>query len=1028
MLTDLDTLFDANASQAKGIAAIYQMLIGGVPSIGGFTFLINGNNATNFGAGVGPVFNDENIYINVANALVQGNSTAKAIFDTLAVGPTLKDQVISLYKAIIPLDKQVQEGLDFITRPAGLDFYQQVALERGITTANGGAIIALASILKIAVDNDIGVGNSVNDLIKAVKDGSAVLPDTSDVVIPIETADGSAYDDAGDAAGVTTVFSGSGLDNITDGTLELTNNIYTDQSPASDVQSILVANGADLVAKGVIALGGAVSELTVIGAGSTLMVEAGVGDSENSNFGRFAGETSTINIFSGGAVTFDKKINLAELRVESDRGTLGGTVTADLNVLGGGMLFAKTEANFAANWKDDNSIGNGSEKAIANVLVNGQGSSIDIQHNTAHFGSSAGTASLTISGGGTVTANEVRFGFVTNLDLTNGGEGNLSIMGQGSSLTLSGNFSEFGVGVGSVSNIVIDDQGKFTAKEVTAFRAGGSGTLTVSNGGMLDLAQLDLGQVSGSTADVFVTSGGKISVERHVNLAEFVNGQTFSDGGKLAGVANGASVVNLEISGGGIFVAGENFSAAARFSLSPDFAPGNETGLVNITVTGAGSLMESKSKYSDFGVSKGGVANVNILDGGKAIFGDGANFGVAFDDIVVKGGEGHLTVSGAGSSVSFQAGGKGGDMGVGDGANTSGSITVAAGGVLMSGGIKAGRNGGTAAVNIDGGSVSIGQIYDDGNSAGLDMGRDASPAGKSTVSITNGGTLVIDGQGGRSPYINLGRNAGGEASLELKGTGSSITLKNDTPVDFANGVTDFGNAVISIGRDGTGSMSITEGAQVHNTQHGAVIVGDNAGSVGTLLVDGAGSVLDYGGIMWIGTGSDGGGTATFSVLHGASVNSTGMISSENPGHGIQLGSTTTTMTVDNASSIKSDIFLRDGNFVVGPAVETVSIQGDFDQTGGKISLEIDGATSSDKLITSGVMKLDAKIDIDFINSFAGAVGNSFELFNASSFVIGSNFALDVEGLGDGLDAQLQVNGGVASLVIFDSSVPDVLVA
>lgn len=194
MLAELNTLFDANESQAKSLAAIYQTLVGGVPNIAGFTFLINANNLANYGAGPGPVFNDENIYINIANALVQDNAVAKAAFDAMSVGATLKDQVESIYKTLIPFANQTTEGLAYIIRPEGLAFYAAVALERGITTANGAAIIAMASILKIAVDEDIGVGDAVNDLIGAVKNDTAVLPDAGDVVTPIEDADGTFYD------------------------------------------------------------------------------------------------------------------------------------------------------------------------------------------------------------------------------------------------------------------------------------------------------------------------------------------------------------------------------------------------------------------------------------------------------------------------------------------------------------------------------------------------------------------------------------------------------------------------------------------------------------------------------------------------------------------------------------------------------------------------------------------------------------------------------------------------------------------
>ncbi len=209
LTTDLPfpALFAANLSQAKAISAAYQVLLGGVPGISGYEFLIKGNLASNFGAGAGPVFNDENIFINVANSLVQGNPTAAAAFNTLAAGATLADKITSLYTKIIPAAKQNADGLAFLIRPDGLKFYQDVARERGITAENGPAVTALASLLKIAVDGKSGIGNPVSDLIATIADGSAGLPATSQVVLPIETIDGIRFD-ADDAPDAMPGFSG----------------------------------------------------------------------------------------------------------------------------------------------------------------------------------------------------------------------------------------------------------------------------------------------------------------------------------------------------------------------------------------------------------------------------------------------------------------------------------------------------------------------------------------------------------------------------------------------------------------------------------------------------------------------------------------------------------------------------------------------------------------------------------------------------------------------------------------------------
>ena len=130
---------------------------------------------------------------------MQGNATAQANFSALSGGAALADKIASIYQAIVPASAQTNEGLAFLTRPEGIVFYQQVAAERGVAGDDGAAIIALASLLRITVDQDIGIGNSINDLLAAVAAGSHAIPDAGNVFTDIEIADGTQFD-ADDAA------------------------------------------------------------------------------------------------------------------------------------------------------------------------------------------------------------------------------------------------------------------------------------------------------------------------------------------------------------------------------------------------------------------------------------------------------------------------------------------------------------------------------------------------------------------------------------------------------------------------------------------------------------------------------------------------------------------------------------------------------------------------------------------------------------------------------------------------------------
>ena len=199
-LSDLATLIDAssqNLYQFKAFTVAYNLLLGGVPNIDGYTTLINTNDDTNFGAKTstsdGPMFNQENVYINIANALYQGNPTAHSAFDAIASGASIQDQLNAVYDAVVQAADRTDAGRAAFVAQA--DFYAAKAAELGISGSHGAALVGFAGLLNIVVRDDLGgIGDTTNDLLAAVHDGSAMLPQSGDVFTPAETADGTNYD------------------------------------------------------------------------------------------------------------------------------------------------------------------------------------------------------------------------------------------------------------------------------------------------------------------------------------------------------------------------------------------------------------------------------------------------------------------------------------------------------------------------------------------------------------------------------------------------------------------------------------------------------------------------------------------------------------------------------------------------------------------------------------------------------------------------------------------------------------------
>ncbi|MCB1470694.1 MAG: hypothetical protein KDK08_26875 [Rhizobiaceae bacterium] len=195
-LSELGGLVEAHTDTFQGIAAAYEALLYGVPSISGFTYLINNAVATNYGSSDPTVeFNRENIFINIANALVAGNEVAQNTFGAIiGNASTLSEKILAIYEDLSPPGWISEEGRSYLTRPEALAFYEGVAAERGMGGPDGAAIVAMASMLDIMAREDWGLGDAINDLTAAVQDGSAELPRNGSVFTPIGVADGFNYD------------------------------------------------------------------------------------------------------------------------------------------------------------------------------------------------------------------------------------------------------------------------------------------------------------------------------------------------------------------------------------------------------------------------------------------------------------------------------------------------------------------------------------------------------------------------------------------------------------------------------------------------------------------------------------------------------------------------------------------------------------------------------------------------------------------------------------------------------------------
>ncbi|MCT4701676.1 autotransporter outer membrane beta-barrel domain-containing protein [Enterobacteriaceae bacterium H20N1] len=118
-------------------------------------------------------------------------------------------------------------------------------------------------------------------------------------------------------------------------------------------------------------------------------------------------------------------------------------------------------------------------------------------------------------------------------------------------------------------------------------------------------------------------------------------------------------------------------------------------------------------------------------------------------------------------------------------------------------------------------------------------------AGNGILKITDGGSVTNN-----SSDTHLGFNAGSEGYLEVSGAGSHFTAPTSS---------------LAIGTFGTGSMFISDGGVVTNAGPG--YIASEAGSAGSVMVDGNGSAWHSGDGLFVGRSGDG----VLTVRNGGSV-------------------------------------------------------------------------------------------------------------------------------------------------------------
>jgi T5SS/PEP-CTERM-associated repeat protein len=473
-----------------------------------------------------------------------------------------------------------------------------------------------------------------------------------------------------------------------------------------------------------------------------------------------------------------------------------------------------------------------------------------------------------------------------------------------------------------------------------------------------------------------------------------------------------SSVGSLEINGGTVVNGTYPPGGAPYMSVGAGVLAGSNG---SIRVTGAGSTLTSLGTPNQQGmwIGQAGIGMLEVLNGGSVA----AN---RLDAGTQPTGVGTLTVDGVGSTVSSAS-----TFNIATSGKATAEIT---GGAVVNAELS----------NIGSLSGSDGKLTVSGGGSQLNLATGATPAfnigaflnvgfqQKGLLDILNGGKVTVDAGAGTG-FRSIVAVAGGagtvlfpasDGTVNVDGIGSELRVKQDL-------------ASVVIGGTGTGLANITNGGKLiveSNAATAFTIVGNEAGSVGTVHVTGAGSELQAGNLLLIGTNRPGpprpGGTGIVDVATGGTVRA-GSILIGAKGT-LTGGGGTVTGNINNI-----------GVIAPGDSPGILNVLGNVTLAAlGTVELELGGMGFYDQLnafdnpgtsLAEGAMSIAGLLDVSLFGGFTPMLGDHFDVFSALDISLGSpSFNLPTLAGGLGWQTQLvAVDGREAlRLSVVIASVPE----
>ena len=678
---------------------------------------------------------------------------------------------------------------------------------------------------------------------------------------------------------------------------------------------------------------------------------------------------ATLLIETGGKLDASGLMTLGDDPNSSGAATVTGTGTSDdsllevggiLTVGNGGQGTLGVDSGGGVTVGDDLNVGNNAGALFDNVVtVTGAGSTITISDRV-NVGL-AGRGTLDVLDGGVVNA--------TSTVIIGGPDdsvGASTVDGVNSQLT-------------TVGSLIVGNEG--------------FGTLDVTGGGFVQSARLEIGDSDTDNDDagmgtVTVSGSGGGSPSR-INVTSgdfFVGGSTNENGGTgTLHVENGGLVTSNGMSIGSGNGGGSDGSGA-------------------VVVKDVGSLLDADANGSNtLFVGDTGDGSLNVSDGGKVE----ANAMTVGNEAGTE--DANANVNDSGSRIDLSAA-----LVVGQG--RKGSMTIGAGGVLVSGANDTSTSSIGVGSGSDGSSVSV-------EGAGSLWDHQGSGASTTRIRVGVAGGQNVDGMRSRLSVSDGGKVLAHDllvADGSVNGVGELIV---DGMADPNNVSTVSANGFVVIGDDSLGLLTVSNGGLMENTV-GSIEIGGTPNGMGVATVKDAGSMLSAATFFNVGRSNDGaliisdGGTVSNAgdgnVSRDSGANSTVVIASSTANPSTWNNGASLYVGGDSGGAGGTASFQVDSGGVVDVAA-TMKVWGGATVTlnGGTIetnSLEV--VEVGDFVFSTGTLRFSGDQTLDPISG-----GTLDQIFAGAAVpTLGANQHLEIVGNAT-LAGQLRLNDVTASLSV-----------